>query len=210
MFDQKSSIGDFLVATAAKQPTPGGGSVAALAGALAAAMGEMCLSYSVGKKATLPETEGILRQALVEMNRARQLMLELMCEDQLAYEALTAARKMPENSPDRQSQVNVALLACIRVPQAMAACALAVVELVDRVWELTSVYLLSDLAVCAELAMATVRSGVYNVRANSSALPDAKERMHFEEATEKVLAHAIATVKRCLPRIWERHRMESK
>ncbi len=171
-------------------------------------MGEMVLNYSVGRKASLPETEGILRQTLVELSRARELMLELMREDQAAYDALTAARKMPDG-PEKDAQVNVTLLACIRIPQTLAACGLAVLERVDRIWELCNVYLLSDLAVCAELAMATVRSGVYNVRANLPSLADAKERSHFEAATEQLLARATEIIRRNVPRIWERHRMES-
>jgi glutamate formiminotransferase/formiminotetrahydrofolate cyclodeaminase len=208
MYDDSTTIGDFLNATAAKQPSPGGGSVAALAGALASAMGEMTLNYSVGRKANIPETEGILRQALVELGRGRELMLKLMREDQAAYDLLTAARKMPEGSPGRQDQIDVALLACIRIPQAMAACGLAVLERVDRVWEIANVHLLSDLAVCAELAMATVRSGVYNVRANLPSVVDRQERMRFESATEEMLVRATEIVKRNIPRIWERYRME--
>ena len=48
--DQTNTLADFLDATAARQPTPGGGAVTALAGVLAAAIGEMVLNYSVGKK----------------------------------------------------------------------------------------------------------------------------------------------------------------
>jgi formiminotetrahydrofolate cyclodeaminase len=50
LHDQTTSIEKFLEAASAKQPTPGGGSISALAGALAAAMGEMVVNYSVGKK----------------------------------------------------------------------------------------------------------------------------------------------------------------
>jgi formiminotetrahydrofolate cyclodeaminase len=50
MHDASLPITVFLDAAAAKQPTPGGGSIAALAGALAASMGEMVLNYSVNKK----------------------------------------------------------------------------------------------------------------------------------------------------------------
>src|SRR4051812_18812327 len=49
-YDQHHTIESFLAAAAAKQPAPGGGSVAALAGALAASMGEMVINYSLGKK----------------------------------------------------------------------------------------------------------------------------------------------------------------
>src|SRR5215212_6804927 len=104
MYDKSNTISDFLAATAAKQPAPGGGSVAALVGALAAAIGEMSLNYSVGRKSNIPETEGILRQSLLELTRARALMLQLMIEDQAAYDMLTAARKMPD-SPEKTSQV---------------------------------------------------------------------------------------------------------
>src|SRR5947208_984462 len=120
MFDSHHTIEDFLAAAAAKQPAPGGGSVAALAGALAAAMGEMVLNYSVGKK-NLAQFEPELREALSELTRARQLLLQLMVEDQVAYESLTAARKLPESNATRQSEFAGALLASIRVPQAMAA-----------------------------------------------------------------------------------------
>jgi formiminotetrahydrofolate cyclodeaminase len=207
MYNQSNTIREFLEATAAKQPAPGGGSVAALVGALAAAIGEMTLNYSVGRKSNIPETEGILRHSLLELTRARKLLLSLMEEDQAAYDLLSATRKMPD-SAEKTSQMNVSLLACIRVPQAMAACGLAVLQELDRVWEITNVYLLSDLAVCGELAMATVRCGVYNVRANLPSLNDGAERQHFEKATERLLVPATEIMKRNLPRIWQRYRME--
>ena len=50
MYDRNTPIAEFLRAASARQATPGGGSVSALAGALAAAMGEMVLNYSIGKK----------------------------------------------------------------------------------------------------------------------------------------------------------------
>jgi formiminotetrahydrofolate cyclodeaminase len=48
MYDAETTIHDFVQDASAKQPTPGGGAVAALTGALAASMGEMVLIYSVG------------------------------------------------------------------------------------------------------------------------------------------------------------------
>src|SRR5687768_5073118 len=144
MHDHTSTIAAFLDGTAAKQPAPGGGSVTALAGALAAAMGEMVLNYSVGKKG-LEAHQDQLRAALAELHRARGLMLQLMAEDQAAYEALTAARKLPQHPPDREARFNAALLASIRGPQAMAATAVAILELCDRVADVANHYLLSDL-----------------------------------------------------------------
>src|SRR5260221_12801073 len=84
-------LGEFLNAAAAKQATPGGGSVTALVGALAASMGEMTINYSVDKKG-LEAYQGELRPALVELTRARHLLIRLMTEDQAAFETVTAIR----------------------------------------------------------------------------------------------------------------------
>src|SRR5829696_1835677 len=204
MYDQSTPIGEFLRAAAAKQPAPGGGSAAALAGALAAAMGEMVLNYSVGKK-NLAQHEPELKSALAELTRARSLLLQLMVEDQLAYEALTAAKKLPESSPTRQNDFDVALLASIRVPQAMGATALAILTLADNLVDKVNHYLLSDLAVCCELAMATVRCAVYNVRANLPDVADPADRQKIELTAGALVAHATPLVQRAVPRIWAAH-----
>ena len=204
MYDQNTTIKDFLDATAAKQPTPGGGSVTALAGALAAAMGEMVLNYSVGKK-DLAQHQPELKTGLAELTRARALLLGLMVEDQVAYEALTAARKLPQSSPTRQNDLDVALLACIRIPQAIGATALAILAEADRLVDKVNHHLLSDLAVCCELAMATVRSAGYNVRVNLPELTDPRDRERIQSEADHLLSRATHVVARAVGRIWARH-----
>jgi formiminotetrahydrofolate cyclodeaminase len=204
MHDKSKTIHDFLNAAAAKQPTPGGGSVAALAGALAASMGEMVLNYSVGKK-SLMQHEPELREALAEFTRARQLLLALMVEDQVAYEALTAARKLPESCTTRQSECDVALLASIRIPQAIGSTALAILELAEKLVDKVNHFLLSDLAVCCELAMATVRCAAYNVRANVPDLKDAIDREQVEQTAQRLTDHGVKVIQSTIPRIWSRH-----
>src|SRR5688500_1281835 len=204
MYDQHTKISDFLDAAAAKQPTPGGGSITALVGALSAAMAEMVVNYSVGKKgleAHRPE----LTTVLGELHRARGLMLELMAEDQSAYTALTEARKMPEGAPGRDERLPAALLASIRTPQAIGATAVSILGLCDRLVEISNHYLLSDLAVSADLAMATVRCAVYNVRVNLADVTDPSERQSIEADMGQVLAHAAVLIQRVSPRIWARH-----
>src|SRR5687767_9037217 len=203
-YDLNTPIGTFLDAAAAKQPTPGGGSVTALVGALAAAMGEMTVNYSIGKKG-LEQHQQQLRASLAELHRARQLLIGLMAEDQQAYEALTAARKLPEGAPDREKSFAVALLACVRVPQAMGAACTAILERCDAIVDKVNYHLLSDLAVCADLAMAATRCSVYNVRVNLGDLTDGAERERIETATERVLMHAATVIQRVSGRIWERH-----
>jgi formiminotetrahydrofolate cyclodeaminase len=203
MYDQQTSIAKFLDAAAARQPTPGGGSVAALVGALAVSMGEMVLNYSLGKKSLEPFA-GQFKPAVAELTKARALMLQLMAEDQLAYEALTEARKMPADALDRQARVNAALVACIRVPQAIAATALAVLEQCDQLVGMVNYYLLSDMAVCSDLAMAVIRCAIYNVRVNLKDL-DEEDRRSVEAAVGQILARAVSLIKSVAPRIWARY-----
>lgn len=204
-YDTTSTLNQFLDATSAKQPAPGGGSVAALVGALSAAIGEMVLNYSVGKKGLEPHQDEI-RSVLAEMHRARQMMIGLMLDDQTAYQALTAARKLPKDSERYRSDYPAALTASIRTPEAIAVTAAAILDLSERLVDRVNYYLLSDLAVCAELAMATVRCGTYNVRVNLSEITDPADRQHIEESLERIHSRARAVIQRVIPRIWERNR----
>ncbi len=204
MFDKSTTIQQFLDAAAAKQPTPGGGSVTALAGALAASMGEMVVNYSVGKKDLAPFTNE-LKPALTEYNHARQLLLQLMTEDQQAYAALTAARKLPDGSLERAAQLPEALAACIQAPQAMAATSVAILALCDKIVDFVNPWLLSDLAVCADLSMATVRCATYNVRVNLDDVDTAAERQQIEDGMLKLLSRAKTLIQQVSPRIWARH-----
>jgi formiminotetrahydrofolate cyclodeaminase len=200
MYDAETTIHDFVQAAGAKQPTPGGGAVAALTGALAASMGEMVLNYSVGKK-SLAAHQPALQSALGEFARARALLLELMIEDQQAYEALSAARKLPESAATRRDDFEIALLACVRVPQAIGATALATLQLADRLVGKVNRYLLSDLAVCCELSMATIRCAVYNVRANLPDITDPPDRTNIEQTAQRLIDHALPVIQRVLPAI---------
>ena len=203
MFDARNTIQQFLDATAAKQPAPGGGSITALVGALAAAMGEMVLSYSLGKKSLAP-FEPELQLAIAEFHRLRGVMVQLMVEDQAAYETITALRKLPEDAAERIENYDQTLTACIRIPETMAAGGVAALELCERLIDKTNVFLLSDLAVCAELAMATIRCGIYNVRVNLGGVTDAREKAAIQKRVDALLNHGVARVQQVIPRIWER------
>ena len=176
--------------------------MAAPAGSLAAAMGEMVLNYSVSKKG-LEKHQQELKAALAEFHRARMMMLELMTEDQSAYEALTAARKMQADSPKRASG-DVGGDAVRAVPQNIAGTAAAVLELAEKLVDQVNHHLLSDLAVCAEMAMATTRAAIYNVRVNLAEIGDAEQRGQIEATDRQFLQRAVGLIQKVQPRIWER------
>jgi formiminotetrahydrofolate cyclodeaminase len=208
MHDASNTIAEFVKATAARTPTPGGGSVAALVGALAAALGEMVVQYSIGKKG-LEAFEPELKPALAELQRAREMLMGLMVEDQLAYEALSAVRKLPPDSQERREKYAPALLACIRVPESVAATGVCVLELCDRLVGFANPHLLSDLAVCADLSMAAIRCAVYNVRTNLKDVQDPEDRRRIEQTVGSILERAVRLIQNVTPRIWERESQET-
>jgi len=198
LLDRTTTIEKFLDAAAAKQPTPGGGSAAALAGALAAAMGEMVLNYSVGKKGLENHAEA-LKAGLGEFRRAREIMLELMAEDQSAYEAMAAARKGADSATWEQT-----VMICTTVPQTIAGTAVAILELADGLAEKVNQYLLADLSVCAELAMATTRAALYNVQANLKEIGDVEQRRRIEQTSDRLLSRARGVIQSVVRRISQR------
>jgi len=204
MYDSTKTVQEFLSATAARQPTPGGGSVSALVGALSAALGEMVVNYSIGKKG-LEAYQNELKPAAAELVRARAMLQQLMVEDQAAYQAMSAARKLPADSAERRQQLPAAMQACVRVPQAIAGAGVAVLDLFDRIVSFVNPYLLSDLAVAADLAMATIRCAIYSVRANLRDLSEERDREAVQAEIGKLLGRALALIQSVTPRVWQRY-----
>lgn len=167
-------IADFLAATAAKQPTPGGGSVAALCGALSAALGAMTQEYTLGKKAHAGHEEET-RRTLAGFQAASVMLQELIVEDIAAYQALSGLLKLPADLREKNPDYLPAVVAAIRVPQTVAGFALNVLERCVAARGQTHKFLLSDLGIAAVYAHATVHAAELMVRVNLPLLPNQEE-----------------------------------
>ncbi len=185
-------IRDFLAATAAKQPTPGGGSVTALAGALAASLAAMALRYTLGKKAYAPH-EPQLTAALSQFDTAAKLLQELITEDIAAYDALSQMLKLPE--PDRLSHPDYVLTvaAAILAPETTGALAFNILQLTATLLDKTNKFLLSDLGIAAVFAHATVHASELNVRINLPLLPNKDEAANLKQNLHDLTAKADKT-----------------
>ncbi len=182
------SVSNFLAQTAAKQPTPGGGAVAGLTGALAAALAQMVVSYSLNKK-NLAQHQPLLEDAAKRLERARAMLLELADEDAAAYGLVNELTKLPETDP-RRVQLPAAMRASVDVPLSVAACATDLLRLMCELAGKSNAYLRSDLAIAAVLAEATARSAAWNVNINVPQLADAREREVVSRQTHEMVTRA--------------------
>jgi len=170
------SVNEFLVAVGSKTPTPGGGAVASVVGALGSSLAQMVLNYSIGKK-SLAAHEGRLRGAMLQLTRASELFMALAAEDAEAYGAVNALSRLPEGDPRRQRELPDALAASVQVPMTTIAACVDILRLFEELASITNKQLRSDLAIAAVLADAAARSSRWNVLVNMSGITDANQRM---------------------------------
>ena len=167
----------FVDAVAAPTPTPGGGSVSALAGALAAALGEMVCNLSLGKKSLAAHHEQI-KDALHRLTELRRQLSEQVDRDAASYDAVVVAMRKPKASEaeqaDRARAIEEASKSAALVPLATAEMASEIRRWVQELRGVTLAGAASDLAVAQAMAQATLTGAVENVRANLPSIHDAQ------------------------------------
>jgi formiminotetrahydrofolate cyclodeaminase len=124
------TLTQFIDAVGAKVPAPGGGAVASTVGAIAAALGRMVVSYSIGKK-NLAEHQPLLVDADARLLRAAKVLMLLADEDAAAYSAVNELSKLPEGDP-RRVELAAAQAASTQVPLSVAAAAVALPHVTAR------------------------------------------------------------------------------
>lgn len=190
------SLDAYLQQLASAQPTPGGGSAAALVGAVAAALVAMVGRIAKRAPADLVAAADDLRTKLLD---ARQ-------RDEDAYSAVVDAQALPKATDDQRAVrtrvLDEALADAARAPLQTAALALDVLQLVDQLLQISMGALESDVACAAEFAYASLTACGYNVRVNHRYMRDemtirrqALELVRYEGEGAQILSrarHAVA------------------
>lgn len=171
-------LDEFLDSVASDRPTPGGGSVAALTGSLAAALGAMVAGLTLGRK-KYADVADEMSAARRRLEAARAELLKLVEEDSRAFEAVMAARKLPAGT-DREIETRDRALAeatdrAIQVPLESARLAARVLEDLGPIAEKGNVNAVTDAGVAALLARAAVHGAAWNVRVNLAGYPDGEK-----------------------------------
>jgi formiminotetrahydrofolate cyclodeaminase len=180
---RKLTVEEFLQKANSPEPVPGGGSVAAVAGALASSMGQMVLNLTIGKE-KYKQFEADCKTHLASLEKAQKMMLDLMDEDIAAFGGYTEVRKLAKEDPARPAKMAEAMQVCVAVPQEICAVALAMLDDMDKIKDKANFFLLGDLGVAAVLAAATVKAAAFNVKANLSFIKDPAELAKIKDRTK--------------------------
>jgi len=170
-----NSLGNFTELVAAGTPAPGGGSVAAYCGVLAASLGQMVCNLTIGKQ-KYAEAEPRLRAIRSELEQLGARLRELIAEDAASFEAVLRAYRLGKDSDEqkteRAAQIQIALQGAVDVPVETAQRGFDILRLLAELADIGNPNALSDVAVGARLAQVAIRGASYNISANLDSISD--------------------------------------
>ncbi len=184
------TLAEFLDQAASDAPVPGGGGIAALAGALGASMASMAANFTVGRP-KFAEHDALMRETIAALKEAVARLLAAVDGDAAAFSGISAAYRLPKNTDDekaaRKAAVDAALAASMRVPLGMTRHCLAAAKLLPPLAEKGNPNLLSDVAVAAILLGAAAEAALVNILVNAKSL-DTPEARGAEDEGKRAVA----------------------
>jgi formiminotetrahydrofolate cyclodeaminase len=169
------SVDELLDRLSSSDPVPGGGSAAALAGAVGASLVSMVAALTVGRDAYVQVADEA-REIGAAAAALRDELVALAEEDSNAYQGYMDARRLPRQTDAERSARNLAMaeaaLQSASVPLRTAQVAVRALELARRIAPIGNRNAVSDAGVAALLAAAAVRGAILNVRINLPQLPE--------------------------------------
>jgi glutamate formiminotransferase / formiminotetrahydrofolate cyclodeaminase len=189
------SVSGFVASVASSNPVPGGGSVAAHAGALAAALTQMVAGLTIGKKKYAAVDSEMKEIALKAVSLGNTLS-SLVRRDADAYTSVSDAYKLPKEPADaaarRAETITAALLKAAEVPLETARTSVQVAALAASVAEKGNTNAVTDAGVAALLAHAACKGAAYNVRVNVQALDDKSKGAALTSEATRLVAQAAS------------------
>jgi methenyltetrahydrofolate cyclohydrolase len=186
----QKSIDEFLDRLASADPTPGGGSAAAIMGAAAAALVSMVCNVSIGKKGC-EAAEPEMRAVLEKSESLRHRLAGMVEDDVAAFDGLMAAYRLPKatehDKASRADAIQASLKRATQVPLDCARVCGEVIALSGRAGEHGYQHVISDAGVGVSAAYAALRSAALNVFSNAPALKDRAFAEHAVDEIEQLL-----------------------
>ena len=186
------TLHEYIAAVSSDAPAPGGGSVAAIVGALAAGLGSMVVNLTIARSKAPEQLPAELTEAVALLGDASRRLTDLSAQDELAYGQYIAATRLPKASdPERsvrQAAQQDALLVAADVPLAVAELGRSVLLTLTPVAHLGLRHALADCSVGAWLAFAAAHSALINVRINAAMMDDAARSGNYTTRADEIEA----------------------
>jgi len=183
----------YLDDAASARPTPGGGSVTAVAAALASTMASMAAGFTVGKERFKDVAEEVTGH-LERLAALRDHLLEAAHRDMAAYQGIMAAWRLPKDTPEQEAAraeaIRSATRASLDVVESVLAEAGEILTIARRLADIANPNLASDVAVAAELALGAVRAAAVNVAVNLAGYTDAADAEAIRSRTDDAVIEA--------------------
>jgi len=202
MSDNLSSLcAEFTKRLASPAPVPGGGGAAALCGALASALCSMAGELSKGKKSTM-QYSAELDELTVSAKGHAARFLELIDADAAAFEPLSRAYSIPKDEPDRAALISQASLIACSAPSDILKECLAVSRLLNRMSEICSRLMISDVGCAAALCRAAAECAAMNVYVNLPAVLDTEKSGELKKECDEVLSYCSTELETVKAAVW--------
>ena len=182
---ENMSVQTFLDQLASRESTPGGGSAAAIMGAMGAALVSMVCNLTIGKK-NYAAVESDLKEVLRESEALRHRLTGMVSEDVRVFNQVMSAYGMPRDTEEQKSARGAAIQAALKdatvVPLACAKACADVIDLSRTAAEKGNVNVISDAGVAVMAAYGALKSAALNVYINVGNIKDRDfaEAMHAE------------------------------
>ncbi|MTI79964.1 MAG: cyclodeaminase/cyclohydrolase family protein [Firmicutes bacterium] len=189
----KGSVDQFLENTSSDSPTPGGGSVAALTGALGAALVQMVGNLTVGKEKyrhVEDEIKELVRKGTHLMDKQKKLAEDDMAHFDSFMEVLSLPKNTPEEQETRKKRLQQALKDATETPLAIASAGVEVLTLTALVAEKGTKNAISDAGVAAHLAEAAVQAALITADCNIPRIEDQTFVQWAEKKKENLSSEA--------------------
>jgi len=191
----KLDVRDFCNETLSDSPAPGGGSVAALMGALGASLGGMVANLSASKRGWDDKLEYFSSWA-VKAQQLKDELLSLVDEDTHAFNRVMDAFGLPRNSPEEKTERSAAIEEATKhaaeVPLKVMETAAKSYELLSEMADNGNPASVSDVGVGALATRACIEGAGMNVRINLGQLKDEKFKIQLQERVRNVSADSEA------------------
>jgi glutamate formiminotransferase/formiminotetrahydrofolate cyclodeaminase len=191
-------VREFCNETLSDSPAPGGGSVAALMGALGASLGGMVANLSAGKRGWDDKLEYFSGWA-VKAQQLKDELLSLLDEDTAAFnkvmDSFGLPKELPEEKKARSAAIEAATKYAAEVPIKVMETALKSYALLVEMAEKGNPASISDVGVGALATRAGIEGAALNVRINLGQLKDENFKTNLQEKIRKISADSEAQFK---------------